>query len=184
MYRPDRRRIREVYDRGGVLAYPTEGVWGLGCNPADRDGVAKILSIKRRPVRKGVILVTGHIRHVDFLLQPLSTPLRERALSYWPGHHTLLVPDIQEQIPWYIKGEFSSVAIRVSSHPFIHWFSSNVAPLLVSTSANIAGKPACSFRFQVRQHFRNTVDYIAPGITLGASGPSQIIDLASGKKMR
>lgn len=179
MYRYDRKNIQSTFWQGGVLAYPTEGVWGLGCNPASEAAAQRILSLKGRAVEKGMILVTGDIQHVSFLLDHLPAEQRVFAESVWPGHTTLLIQDVHNQIPWFVKGDHDTVAIRVSLHPFIQWFSKAVSPFLISTSANRSGKAACRFPWQVQRQFFNHVDYIVPGNTLGASGPSEIINLAS-----
>lgn len=179
MYRYDRKKIQSTFFQGGVLAYPTEGVWGLGCDPANETAVRKILSLKGRPVEKGLILVTGDISYVSFLLNALPVEQRIFADSVWPGHTTLLVQDVHKQIPWFVKGDHDTVAIRVSLHPFIQWFSKAVSPLLISTSANRSGKAACRFPWQIQRQFGNQVNYVVPGNTLGAAGPSDIISLAS-----
>ena len=175
--------IQDVYTNGGVLAYPTEAVWGLGCNPYNETAVQKLLDIKNRPMSKGVILVTGSVAHVEFLLKPLHSDLRQKALRFWPGHTTLLIPDIENQMPLSIRGEHDSVAVRVSLHPFICWFSDHVSPFLVSTSANVADEPPCRSYKDVQQTGLD-VDYIVPGSTCGASQPSQIIQLTTGRVIR
>lgn len=184
MYRCDRKKIQKAFWEDGVLAYPTEGVWGLGCHPTNERAVQKILALKGRPVEKGVILVTGDIRYVEFLLQYLPATQQAFAQTVWPGHVTLLIEDVRCQIPWFIKGDHNTVAIRVSLHPLIQWFSQTVSPFLVSTSANRAGKSACRFHWQVQHQFSSQVDYIVPGNTLGAKGPSEIIHLASRQVVR
>ena len=68
---------------GGVIAYPTEAVWGLGCDPWDQEAVEKVLELKRRPVEKGVILVASSLDQVRFLLDPLPPLLRAEAERHW-----------------------------------------------------------------------------------------------------
>lgn len=182
--RPDAAKIKEVFQTGGVFAYPTEAVWGLGCDPFNAEAVNRLLDIKSRHHAKGLILITGDIKHVDQLLSYLPLPLQEKARTYWPGHTTLLIPDYAGIIPEVIRGEHLSVAVRVSQHPFIQWFSREVSPLLVSTSANKAGGPACRSMTEVQKKLGQILDYIAPGDTLGHESPSRIIDLESGRIIR
>ncbi len=180
----DLPKLLKIFKSGGVFAYPTEGVWGLGCDPFNALAVERLLAIKSRPQEKGLILITGDINHLDPWLIHLPQKLQDKARTYWPGHVTLLLPDSQKIAPDHIRGSHDSIAMRVTTHPFVHWFSQNVSPLLVSTSANISGAPACLTYDEVHENLGHLVDYIVPGETLGAKTPSQIIHLETGKVMR
>ncbi|HAS77505.1 MAG TPA: tRNA threonylcarbamoyladenosine biosynthesis protein RimN, partial [Marinobacter adhaerens] len=89
---------------GGVIAYPTEAVWGLGCDPWDQEAVEKVLELKQRPVEKGVILVASSLDQVRFLLDPLPLLLRAEAERHWPGPVTCLLPDPERQVPEWGRG--------------------------------------------------------------------------------
>ena len=144
LYRRDRFIIQDSFWAGGVIAYPTEAVWGLGCNPNNPTAVHRLLALKNRPVEKGVILITGDLNCVQPILESLPLEMRQRALNLWPGHITLLIPNSYCQVPEYIRGQHDTVAIRVSCHPFVRWFTRTVAPFIVSTSANSAGARSVS----------------------------------------
>lgn len=183
-FRRDKRKIRFCFNRGGVFAYATEAVWGLGCDPANETAVRRILEVKQRPWHKGLIVVTGQLEHVLPLFQHLSPELEARARGYWPGATTLLIPDSTLSFSPWVRGKHDTIAIRVSTHPFIQWFSQNVSPFLVSTSANLAGQSPCRHEWQVQARLKQQVDYVVPGATLGYTKPSQIIDLESDEIMR
>ncbi|WP_288075930.1 Sua5/YciO/YrdC/YwlC family protein, partial [Marinobacter sp.] len=104
---------------GGVIAYPTEAVWGLGCDPWDQDAVERVLSLKQRPMEKGLILVAASVDQIRFLLDPLPKEQQRQAMSHWPGPVTCLLPDIRKQIPQQVRGHHSSIAVRVSDHPVV-----------------------------------------------------------------
>ncbi|MDI9243765.1 L-threonylcarbamoyladenylate synthase [Marinobacter sp. CHS3-4] len=169
---------------GGVIAYPTEAVWGLGCDPWDKDAVHRILELKQRPMEKGLIVVAGSVAQIDFLLRPLPEAQRQIALSYWPGPVTCLIPDLEQQIPQTVRGRHSSIAVRVSDHPLIKALCGAIDGPLVSTSANPAGRQPARYSWQVRRYFQNRLDRLVPGNLGGHRKPSRIIDIVSGKQLR
>ena len=125
---------------GAVIAYPTEAVWGLGCDPWNEEAVYRLLALKERPMHKGLILVADDIGQFDFLLDDLPEIWQERLAGSWPGPNTWLVPH-QGRLPAWITGRHASVALRVSDHPLVRALCALTGPL-VSTSANPAGRPA------------------------------------------
>ncbi|NLD14282.1 MAG: threonylcarbamoyl-AMP synthase [Gammaproteobacteria bacterium] len=168
--------------KGGVIAYPTEAVWGLGCNPWHAQAVQRILHLKQRPVHKGVILVAASMEQFDWLLQDLAPAQRQLLEDSWPGPNTWLVPH-HNRVPGWISGRHSSVALRVSSHPLIQALCSLTGPL-VSTSANPAGRPAATSRLRIEQYFHGRLDTILNAPLGRRQQPSTIRDLASGALIR
>jgi L-threonylcarbamoyladenylate synthase len=167
----------------GVIACPTEAVWGLSCDPDSEQAVSHLLSLKRRPVGKGLILVAACERQLDFLLHDLSTEERQRLASSWPGPATWLLPH-HGRVPAWISGEHDTVAVRVSDHPVVSALCAAWGGPLVSTSANTAGARPAREAFQVRRYFGNDVQFIVPG-KLGSRGqPTTIRDLRSGQIIR
>lgn len=168
---------------GGVIAYPSEAVWGLGCDPFNHDAVSRLLALKQRPVGKGLILVASSIEQFAPYLEGLDTALRARLESSWPGPTTWLVPD-NHFAPWWIRGDFTSVALRVSAHPVIGQLCRSFAGPIVSTSANRTGKPPCKWPWQLRRQWGEQLDWIVHGNLGGASKPTEIRDLVSDKVVR
>lgn len=183
------KKASQVINAGGVIAYPTEAVWGLGCDPQNREACLALLQIKQRPVEKGMILVAGSITQFEPLLAPLSSEQRAKLEHSWAnqddsGPVTWLVPDVLAQVPWWIKGEHGSVALRVSTHPLVRQLCLAVGSALVSSSANVAGARPARTRLRVEQTLGAKLDYVLPGALGGATQPSQIIDLNSGQLIR
>jgi L-threonylcarbamoyladenylate synthase len=174
--------MAKVVRDGGVIAYPTEAVWGLGCDPWNEDAVYRLLAIKARPVEKGLILVADNIRQFDFLLADLPQECQDRLGGTWPGPNTWLVPH-QNRLPEWITGEHTSVALRVSAHPLVRELCALTGPL-VSTSANPAGRPAARTRLRIEQYFRGELDGVLGGALGGRRNPSLIRDLISGRVVR
>ncbi|WP_300723273.1 L-threonylcarbamoyladenylate synthase [Pseudomonas sp.] len=167
---------------GAVIAYPTEAVWGLGCDPWDEDAVERLLAIKSRPVDKGLIVVADNIHQFDFLFEDFPQAWLDRMASTWPGPNTWLVPH-QGLLPEWITGAHDTVALRVSDHPLVRELCALVGPI-VSTSANPAGLPAARTRLKVEQYFRGKIDHVLGGNLGGRKNPSLIRDLATGKVVR
>ena len=167
---------------GAVVAYPTEGVWGLGCEPGNRHAVAHILQLKKRPQAKGLILVAAHIKQLDFLLHDLDPPSYQTLQATWPGPVTWLIPH-RDRVPEWICGRFDSVAVRVSAHASVQALCRLVGGPIVSTSANPQSKLPARYGFQVRRYFGPEL-VLAPGQVQRNGRPSQIRDLRTGKVLR
>jgi len=174
-----------VLRRGGVVAYPTEGVWGLGCDPFDEAAVLRLLALKQRPVDKGLILVAASATQFDGLVDwdALPPERRDAVLASWPGPHTWIVP-ATSRVPRWITGGHPGVAVRVSAHPAVVALCEAFAGALVSTSANLAGDPAPRTRRQLAQHISDGVDAIVAGETSGLDQPTAIRDARNGRQLR
>ena len=168
---------------GGVIAYPTEAVWGLGCDPYDFLAVQRLLALKNRAVAKGVILVAANIEQVEPYLHGLTQAQRQPLVSSWPGPNTWLIPH-NGTAPDWIRGRFDSVAIRVSAHPVVQGLCQAFGGAIVSTSANPQGKSPARQAWQVRRYFNDALDAIAPGNIGSSAKPSQIRDLLTGQVIR
>lgn len=177
-------RTTQVLREGGVIAYPTEAVWGLGCDPWNPDAVRRILQLKQRPMAKGLIVVAGSVDQIQFLLDPLTAEQQRKALSYWPGPYTCLLPDLRQQILPEVRGRHSSIAVRVSDHPLVQALCEAAGSPLVSTSANPAGRSPARYSWQVRKYFPTGLDRLVAGELGGHRQPSRIIDIVSGKQLR
>lgn len=167
----------------GVVACPTEAVWGLSCDPDSEPAVGRVLQLKQRPVSKGLILVAASESQLGFLLRDLTGDERARLSASWPGPATWLLPHRGRVQPW-VCGEHETVAVRVSSHPVVRQLCQAWGGPLVSTSANPAGAQAPRHAFQVQRYFGDRLDEILPGHVGTLPRPSQIRDLATGKVLR
>ena len=174
-----------VLRRGGVIAYPTEAVWGLGCDPHDEAAVLRLLAIKQRPVDKGVILIAGALAQFDGLLDwdALARERREAVQASWPGPHSWIVPTTA-RVPRWITGRHDGVAVRVSAHPTVIALCAAFAGPLVSTSANLAGAPPAHARAALDPSVLALLDGVSVGETGGLTAPTQIRDARSGAVLR
>lgn len=141
--------IRTAFEQGEVFAYPTEAVFGLGCDPDNESAVHRLLAIKQRPVEKGMILVADNYAQLLPYVDDKAIPehLRTGIFSSWPGHITWLLPKNQHT-PYFLSGDSDLIAVRVSSHLCIKQLCTLVGKPLVSTSAN----PATAEPAMTHQH--------------------------------
>lgn len=168
---------------GGVIAYPTEGVWGLGCDPANPEAVSRLLTAKRRSPEKGLILIASRFEHLQpWIAMPSRSAVR-RALESWPGPTTWLFPAHEDTPPW-ITGEHTGVAVRVTAHPVAARLCAAWGAALVSTSANRSGEPPAAGPSAIRRRFAHDLDVLVPGALGGLGRPSTIRDVRSGYILR
>ena len=172
-----------VLRRGGVVAYPTEGVYGLGCNPRTARAVHEVLRLKRRSWRQGLILIGADWRHLELWVDQSNESAIARARATWPGPYTWLLPARSSTPPW-LRGEHDTIAVRITAHPLAAALCRHLQGALVSTSANLHGRPPALGAAQVRRLFGGRVDYVLPGRLGGLKGPTEIRDARTGELVR
>lgn len=178
------QQAARTLEEGGVIAYPTEAVWGLGCSPQDEEAVLRLLATKQRDYDKGLILVAANIEQFSSYLQPLSSAQQLKLTEGWPGPITWLVPDLNNLVPKWIKGRHQSVALRVSAHPVVSGLCHAFGGPIVSTSANPQGKQPALHQWQVHRYFGDSLDMVTPGRIGTQTKPTEIRDLISGEQVR
>jgi L-threonylcarbamoyladenylate synthase len=166
---------------GGVIAYPTEGVFGLGCLPDDVDAVARILRIKQRSLAKGLILIAARPEQFDDWIDPAARGALPGPDPRQPV--TWIVPPAA-RVPALVTGGHSGLAVRITTNPTAAAICEYVDMPIVSTSANVSGRPVARNRYVLRRNFGRLVDFVVPGECGPASGPSEIRDLETGKVLR
>jgi L-threonylcarbamoyladenylate synthase len=178
--------MREAVRRlgaGGVIAYPTETVYGLGCDPYNAMAVLRLLALKQRNIDQGFILIASDFAQLEPLLLPLSATVRNRILKTWPGPVTWTLPCLPETPAW-LRGNHRSLAVRLTSHPLARSLCESWNGPLVSSSANRHGKPPVTSALGVRIAFDTDLDYILHGKVTGTGKPSEIRDGITGRVLR
>jgi L-threonylcarbamoyladenylate synthase len=174
-------RAAEILLRGGIIAYPTEGVFGLGCLPYDLAAVRRLLCIKQRDASKGLILIASNTDQLEGWAslpddRPLPLPIPEHPVTW-------IVPPGPRVDP-IVRGNHEGLAVRLTTNPVAAAICEAVDSPIVSTSANLSGKPTARNRLVLRRQFAQRVDYVVPGDCGPVSGPSEIRDLISDKVLR
>ncbi|MCW8900549.1 MAG: L-threonylcarbamoyladenylate synthase [Gammaproteobacteria bacterium] len=176
----------KVLQQGGIIAYPTEAVYGLGCNPDDLAAVKKILRIKQREKDKGLILIAASFDQIKPYIQVLEKNIEEKLLVSWRDSAkpiTWLVP-VKNEISDYLTGQFDTLAVRVSKHPLVKELCEKFGGAIVSTSANRAKQEAARTSDQVEEIFEDEIDFILEGETDPNAQPSEIRDALTNKVIR
>lgn len=177
------RRAARLIASGGVVAYPTEAVYGLGCDPWNAEAVGRILEIKRRPEHKGLILIAADPGQLDPFVEPLSPTRMSEILATWPGPVTWLLP-AKPETPSWLTGRHDTLAVRVTAHPLASALCRAAGSALVSTSANRSGLAPARTALQVRLQLGGEVDYVLTGPCGGRDQPSVIRDGVTGAFVR
>ncbi len=173
----------EVIRRGGVIAYATEAVFGLGCDPANGEAVKRLLQLKQRKPEKGLILIAAAFEQIEPYILPLNAKARKRLDKTWPGPVTWLLP-VRPEVPHWITGGQKKIAVRITAHPQASALCTAFEGALISTSANRHQQQAARSVMQVRRIFTNQLDYILPGQVGEQNNPSEIRDAESNKVIR
>lgn len=168
---------------GGIIAYPTEAVYGLGCDPRDGAAVLRLLALKHRPLSKGLILIAARFEDLQPYIATLSAETRSKVRRTWPGPVTWLLP-ARPEVPYWLRGSHASLAVRVTAHPLAAALCRACGGVLVSTSANISDRPPARNALAVRRDFGGDIDYVLSGALGGLDRPTPIIDARSGRLIR
>lgn len=168
---------------GGVIAYPTEAVYGLGCDPDNESAVGRILELKSRPASAGLILIADRLERFAPYVRPITSELRERALSVWPGPVTWLFPRAGG-VPDWLAGEHDTIALRVTAHAGCRALCKAFGKPIISTSANPRADEPARSADRVAAYFPDQLCGIVEGALGGGDQPSEIRDLASGRILR
>ena len=177
------REAARVLHSGGLIAYPTEAVYGLGCDPLNPDAVEQLLQLKQRPWQKGLILIAASIEQLLPFIKPIDPQYQHKLDASWPGPNTWLLP-ASDNCPGCIRGTHHTVAVRVTAHPVVINLCNNFGGAIVSTSANHAGKPPAMSPLRVLRDLGADVDYCLHGKLGGAERPTVIRDLVSDQTIR
>ena len=171
---------------GGVIAYPTEAVFGLGCDPDNEQAIQQLLDLKQRPASKGLIIIASEVQQLAAFVNPLPAEQWQKVLSTWPGPVTWLMP-ARESVSPLLTGEHGAartIAVRVTGHPVAKALCEQFTKPIISTSANITNKSPALSVDEVREQFNSQLACIVDGVVNMQARPSEIRDLLSDKVIR
>lgn len=174
----------DALHNGGVIAYPTEAVFGLGCNPLDNAALQRIIDIKGRDAHKGFILIASSQSQLTEFVAHI-TPEQQLTLDkYWPGPVTFVIPASSSVRNSLLAGYRDTVAVRVSNHPVVVTLCESYGGAIVSTSANRSGEPAWRSATDVASSMGAELDALIDAPVGELDSPTRIFDLVSGKQLR
>jgi L-threonylcarbamoyladenylate synthase len=178
-------RAVEALRAGGVIAYPTEAVYGLGCDPWNRAAVERLFALKGRPPTQGVLLICADFAQASRFIDLAGTPASAiaSARDTWPGPHTWIFPRAAD-VPEWITGGHAGIALRVTAHAPAAGLCHRYGGALVSTSANRHGEPPARSAAEVQAAFGSAIDAIVDAPLGGLERPTPIRDAISGESVR
>ena len=179
----DIHHAAQILKQGGVIAYPTEAVFGLGCLANNVYAINKLLKLKKRPVNKGLILLAYDFTQFGPYIYPLEKTILKKIQSTWPGPATWIVP-APTQTSSLIRGQYHSVAIRISAHPIVRALCQQCQSPIISTSANITDNKMTYNSTEVYLQFKDQLDYILEGSLGKSNKPTVIKDALNDKIIR
>ncbi|WP_187308554.1 Sua5/YciO/YrdC/YwlC family protein [Buchnera aphidicola] len=167
-----------------VIAYPTESMFGLGCNPDSEKAVKKLLQLKKRNIKKGFILVAANFHQIKNYINENDLSYKQKQIMFlhWPGPFTFLVP-AKPEVPYWLTGEFNTIAVRISSHSQIIQLCNAFGGALISTSANISSMSPCFTVKEVYKYFGHNFPLLYGKIGT-EKNPSKIINIINGNVIR
>ena len=168
---------------GGVLAYPTEGVYGLGCDPDNRVAFERIFAMKRRPPEQGVLMIAASLEQVQPWIGDAPEAAMARANALWPGAHTFIFPR-SSRVPEWIAGGHAGIALRVIAHAPAAALCRAFGGPIISTSANRHGEPPARSAADIRAIFGDEPDGVLDAPLGGLDKPTPISDAVSGAIIR
>lgn len=177
------RAAMDALSAGGVIACPTEAVWGLSCAADNQTAVQRLLDLKARDWRKGLILVAADFEQLRPYVELPTARALKRATATWPGPATWIFP-AQPTLPLWLTGEQDTIAVRVTAHPVLSALCRRWGAPLVSTSANPAGRAPARSVTEVRLYFKDRIDALVPGALGGLAKPTTIRDVSTGHILR
>jgi L-threonylcarbamoyladenylate synthase len=176
------RLFKQYLVQGQIIAYPTEAVYGLGCDPLNGDAVKQLLTLKQRPVEKGLILIASSFDQLSPYLNLNDSDHLQHMLSTWPGPTTWIVP-AQHWVPTWLRGQHASLAVRVTNHPIAAALCKEFKGAIVSTSANISNKPPAKTPLAIKKQLGIDIP-ICSGDLSGLQSATPIYDLITGQQFR
>lgn len=169
--------VVDIFKAGGIIAYPTEAVFGLGCDPDNEIAIKRLLELKKRQPEKGLILLASNYAQLlpYIAVNKIPQELLATILARWPNGVTQIVPKSSTLSP-LLSGNFDTIAVRITNQPDVVSLCHQTDKPIVSTSANLSGKQPAKTWKTLDNELVNKVDFIIKGDTLGHTAPSKIID--------
>ena len=177
------QQAAKILKQGGVIAYPTEAVYGLGCDPSNEKAVQRIIELKGRDTAKGLILIAASYSQLQPYLAEINQETKKELLASWPGPVTWIVP-ANDSVSNGLRGKHTTLAVRVTAHPLVQELCRAFDGAIVSTSANPAGQEPARTATEVNAYFKENLDFILEGETGGLDKPTEIRDAITKKIIR
>ncbi|HUD44315.1 MAG TPA: L-threonylcarbamoyladenylate synthase [Patescibacteria group bacterium] len=154
----------KVLNQGGIVIFPTDTAFGIGCKVSDEAAVKRLFTIRKRPLEKAVPVLVSSIEMAEKYVDVISDDVREKLIKpYWPGALTIVLPLKKGSLPNVVVGEGDSVGLRMSNQPIALEIIGGVGEGITGPSANFSGKPTPYSFEEMDKELLKLVDYVVPG---------------------
>ena len=186
-------RAATCIKQGGIIAYPTEGVFGLGCDPDNEVALKRLINLKQRSNNKGLIIIAACRAQLDPYIAPVDESLEKQLQATWPGPTTWILAaspgsasagSANAGASALLTGNRNTIATRVTLHETAAKLCLTCGHAIVSTSANLSGQASCKDAQSVADCFGDTIDYLLDMPVGNLENPTPIFDGATGKQLR
>lgn len=178
------RHIARQIENGALIAYPTDTIWGFGCHPLSFASVRRLQNLKRRPQHKGLLLLSSSLDFCVPYIDDADIQQLSDAVSQPQTRPVTWIVKCSPDCPDWLTGKTDTIAIRITHNPLIKQLCETLRSPLVSTSANISGRPTARNSLLVHKHFRYQVDFIVEGFKTGSCQSSEIRNLKTSEILR
>lgn len=161
---------------GGVIAYPTDTLYGLGANPSSEEAIERLLTVKGRSNSKGLPLLLDNIRTVETIVSEFSEIAQRISAHFWPGALTLILP-AKSHLSKLITGNSRNVAVRVPNHPIPRALAAAIGGSIIGTSANLSNRSNLLNANQVSTIIGDRLEFVLDGGPIENDAPSTVLDL-------
>ena len=179
----DIRKAAQIIRSGGIAGYPTEGVFGIGCDPQNIDALKRLIDLKQRDTNKGLIIIAANRNQLEPFIAEVKESIERKLYASWPGPVTWILESSENASP-LLTGNRNTVATRVTSHATAAELCMSAGHAIVSTSANLSGQPSCRDAQSVANCFGDRIDYLLDLPVGDLDKPTPIFDGATGKQLR
>lgn len=175
----------EALQQGRVIAYPTEAVFGVGCDPDNTEALEALIELKQRDAAKGLILIAASFEQLLPYIDAtgLTQEQLDTVFQTWPGPVTWVMP-VSQKTHELVHGQFDTVAVRVTNHPLVQSLCLEFGKPITSTSANLSGLPPCVTTEQVVEQLGSEKVFVVNGMVGNRQNPSEIRDARTLKVLR
>lgn len=172
----DIQKAIEVLNSGGIVIFPTDTVYGIGCRLDDEKALKRLFTLRNRPEEKAVLAVVDSISMAQDYLLPIPQDVRSKLMdTYWPGGLTIVLPCNTKKVPSIARGGGTTLGVRQTNHPVLLEIIKGVGVPLVAPSANFAGEATPKTFQDLDPKLVSMVDYVVEG-KCGGDMPSTVID--------
>jgi L-threonylcarbamoyladenylate synthase len=174
--RSELQKAAQVIRDGGVVLYPTDTIYGLGCDPFNREAVERLFLVKGRKAGKGMLVLIPGADWLERLSERVPVSTREIARKFWPGPLTLLLP-ASRSLPTALVGSGGKVGVRWPKSPYLQAWMEEISGPVVSTSANLSGETMPASVAGLKRLFKGKIDFVIEGVEQGSGVASTVLDL-------